>query len=58
MLGEMTDELSGKGITNFISKESPISSQQDLNHIVSNTAITNKNQQLRVSHSTMKTTTS
>ena len=47
MLGDMTNEISGKG--------SPISSQQDLNHIVSNIAITNKNQQLRVLHSTMKT---
>ena len=51
MLGDMTDEISP------ISKESPISYQQDLNHLVSNTAITNKNQQLRVSHLTMKTTT-
>ena len=38
-LGDMTDELSGKGIL----------SQQDPNHIVSNTIITNKNQQLRAS---------
>ena len=49
--GDMTDEISGK-------KESPVSSQQDLNHIVSNTVITNKNQQLRVSYLTMKTTAS
>ena len=47
MLGDMTDGISGKGITN--------SSQQDLNHIVSNMAITNKNQQLRALHLTMKT---
>ena len=47
MLGDMTNEISGK--------ESPISSQQDLNHIVSNMVITNKNQHLRVSHLTMKT---
>ena len=39
----------------FQAKESPISSQQDLSHIVSNIAITNKNQQLRALHLTMKT---
>ena len=43
MLGDMTDELSGKGIT-------PISSQQDPNHIVSNMATTMKSQPLRASH--------
>ena len=47
MLGDITNEISVK--------ESPISSQQDLNHIVSNMAIMNKNQQLRALHSTMKT---
>ena len=50
LLGNMTDE--------FQAKESPILPQQDLNHIVSNTAIMNKNQQLRASHLTTKTTTS
>ena len=42
MLGDMTDELSGKGITN--------SSQQVLNHIVSNMVIMRKSQPLSVSH--------
>ena len=47
MLGDMTDELAGKRISSFVSTGPK-----------SYTAITNKNQQLRVSHLTMKTTTS
>ena len=49
MLGDMTDEISGKGISSL--------SQQAPNRIASNTAMTNKSQQLKVSHLTMKITT-
>ena len=44
MLGDMTDELSGKGITNFVS-----TGVYDL-HIISNMAIMRKSQPLRASH--------
>ena len=48
MLGDMTDELSGK-------KKSLISFRQVQNHIVLNMVTMNKNQQLRDLHLTMKT---
>ena len=50
MLGDMTEKLSGK--------KSLISFPQGQNHIVLNMVIMNKNQQLRASHLTMKTTAS
>ena len=50
MLGDMTDELSGKGFTNFVST-GPKSYSFKYGK-------TNQNQQLRVSHLTMKTTAS
>ena len=49
MLGDMTDEISGKGINSL--------PQQALNHTASNTVTMNKCPQLRASHLTMKTTT-
>ena len=49
MLGDMTDEISVKGTA--------VLSQQAPNRIASNTAMTNKSQQLKVSHLTMKITT-
>ena len=47
MFGEMTNELSSKGITHFVST--------DQNRIVSDTVAMRKSQQLRVSHLTTKT---
>ena len=50
MLGDMTDEISGKGITNFVSTgPKPYSSDM---------VIVRKSQQLRASHQTTKTVAS